>query len=551
MKTSIILLTFNQLHYTKLCIDSIRKYTDKNTYEIIVVDNHSTDGTVQWLKAQKDIKCIFNEENLGFPKGCNQGIKIAKGNSILLLNNDVVVTPNWLANLNACLYSADDIGAVGAVTNNCSYYQSISVNYKNIEEMIAFSQKNNISSSTKWEKRLKLIGFCMLIKREVIQKIGLLDERFSPGNFEDDDYSFRIIKAGYKLMLCKDVFIHHFGHASFNKNSNEFSNILTINRNFFKEKWGFDPWKDLQIQNALIHLIDHFHFEKINVLEINCGCGATLLYIKNIYKNANLYGIEQNQEALKIACTFADVQCIDIENEKLPYKEKYFDYIIFGNVLEYLYNPLKVLKCIKKYMKNSGKILSSIPNIIHYINIRNLVKGNLIYDEQAPIRFFTLNTINNIFMDADYKIETITGRSTTPSEDDKKFIDSLNHMVEKNMTKQYKFQEYFIKARNNTDENTEFKFLLRRIENNISIEKNTKFLVEMIYNSKLNLNTLMNIIDMNIIKKDKVLNQLAYKLCEKNMYEYAKVLLSRAYEINPQNIKTQKLLKSIEGEQIC
>ena len=87
--TSIVILTFNKIDYTIKCIESIRKYTSLGSYEIIVVDNASTDGTKEWLKAQGDIIKIFNKENLGFPKGCNQGIEIATGNEILLLNNDV------------------------------------------------------------------------------------------------------------------------------------------------------------------------------------------------------------------------------------------------------------------------------------------------------------------------------------------------------------------------------------------------------------------------------------------------------------------------------
>ncbi|WP_273226425.1 glycosyltransferase [Geosporobacter ferrireducens] len=256
MKTSIVLLTFNQLSYTKLCIDSIRKYTDEGTYEIIVVDNHSTDGTVEWLKEQKDIRAVFNNENLGFPKGCNQGIKIAQGDSILLLNNDVIVTPNWLSNLSTCLYSAEDIGAVGAVTNSCSNYQTIPIPYKTIAEIVPFAQKNNISNSALWEERSRLIGFCLLIKREVVEKIGLLDEQFSPGNFEDDDYCYRIRKAGYRLMLCKDAFIHHFGSASFSKNRQEFGDILSVNRKKFIDKWGFDPWSPVYTDPNFLYPIE-------------------------------------------------------------------------------------------------------------------------------------------------------------------------------------------------------------------------------------------------------------------------------------------------------
>lgn len=94
--TSIIILTYNQLDYTKQCIDSIRKYTAAGTYELIVIDNKSTDGTPEWLSQQHDILAVLNDRNEGFPKGCNQGIALAKGENVLLLNNDVIVTPRWL-----------------------------------------------------------------------------------------------------------------------------------------------------------------------------------------------------------------------------------------------------------------------------------------------------------------------------------------------------------------------------------------------------------------------------------------------------------------------
>ena len=90
-KTSIIILTYNHLDLTKDCIESIRKYTEQDTYEIIIVDNHSQDETPEWLKTQSDLHVILNQENVGFPKGCNIGIEAsARENDILLLNNDTI-----------------------------------------------------------------------------------------------------------------------------------------------------------------------------------------------------------------------------------------------------------------------------------------------------------------------------------------------------------------------------------------------------------------------------------------------------------------------------
>jgi len=214
-KTSIIILSYNTLEMLQLCIASIREYTAAGTYEIIVVENASKDGSAEWLKGQSGLRCIYNEENQGFPKGCNQGLEIAAGTELLLLNSDTIVAENWLHNLRCALYSDAKIGAVSCVTNHCSNNQQIEVPYRTLEEMQAFAANYNVSNPVLWERRTTLVGFCYLFKREVFEKVGFLDEQFSPGNFEDDDYSLRILQKGYDLLVCRDTFIHHFGHASF------------------------------------------------------------------------------------------------------------------------------------------------------------------------------------------------------------------------------------------------------------------------------------------------------------------------------------------------
>lgn len=459
-KISIIISTYNNLKYSKLCIDSIRRYTENDTYEIIVVDNNSTDGTQDWLKEQKYIKTIFNNENLGFVKGCNQGIKLSrKNNDILLLNNDTIVTPNWLKNLIKALYSSKNVGAVGAVTNSCSNHQTIDFNYSNSTELFNFAEKNNIADPSKWEERLRLVGFCMLMKREVVEKIGLLDERFTPGNFEDDDYSYRIRQAGYKLVLCKDSFIHHFGSASFSKDPSLYNNLLNINRKKFEDKWGFDPNYSSLTRYEILNLIDDPNDKNINVLEIGCACGATLLEIKNRYKNCDLYGIELNERAANIAKSFAKVQCANIENVTLDLNENYYDYIIFADVLEHLYDPYRVLTNMKKYLKKNGKILASIPNIMHYSVLKNLINGNWHYEDagildRTHIRFFTLSEIDSMFAKSGYENMAYWANVLLNTESDQDFIDALSALSNNSVKKQFTVYQYIIKASkklNNSD----------------------------------------------------------------------------------------------------
>jgi cellulose synthase/poly-beta-1,6-N-acetylglucosamine synthase-like glycosyltransferase len=97
-RTSIIILTHNQLSFTEMCLHSLRLFTPEPN-QLIVVDNHSTDGTVDFLRRQADVQLIENATNRGFPAGCNQAIRIATGDQILLLNNDTIVTPGWLGRL--------------------------------------------------------------------------------------------------------------------------------------------------------------------------------------------------------------------------------------------------------------------------------------------------------------------------------------------------------------------------------------------------------------------------------------------------------------------
>ncbi|MCY8701160.1 glycosyltransferase family 2 protein, partial [Bacillus spizizenii] len=133
VKTSIIVLTYNQLALTKQCLESIWKHTNNDCIEIIVVDNGSHDGTRDYLKQISSIRTIFNKTNEGFAKACNQGLEAASGDSILFLNNDTIVTNQWLEPMIKLLYQDDKIGMVGPVSNYVSGLQQVPVDYTNVE----------------------------------------------------------------------------------------------------------------------------------------------------------------------------------------------------------------------------------------------------------------------------------------------------------------------------------------------------------------------------------------------------------------------------------
>lgn len=239
--TSIIILTFNQLRYTKECVDNIRKHTH-DPHEIIFVDNGSKDGTVKWLRRlvqeSPGYKLIENERNLGFAKGCNQGILVSSGEYILLLNNDVVVTEGWLSGMLECLNSAPDTGIVGPMTNFVVGIQKVeNVGYKALDYLSDYARSFRLRYRYRRIPSERLVGFCMLFRRGLSEKIGLLDERFGSGNFEDDDYCLRASLEGYKNLIAGDVFIHHYGGRSFIGSGIDHKSQWLRNKVLFSEKW--------------------------------------------------------------------------------------------------------------------------------------------------------------------------------------------------------------------------------------------------------------------------------------------------------------------------
>jgi len=137
----------------------------------------------------------------------------------------------------------NQIAIVGPMSNSVSGVQlEREATYPDIEKMYEYAMENKQKNSGQIFQFPRVAFLCTLIKKEVIEKIGGLDERFSPGNFEDDDFCLRTQIAGYKTVIAKDVFIHHFGSKSFTADgTKKYAERLEINKQIFVEKWGADP----------------------------------------------------------------------------------------------------------------------------------------------------------------------------------------------------------------------------------------------------------------------------------------------------------------------
>lgn len=241
---SIVVLCYNGLdEVTRPCVESILKNTQSGSYELILIDNASSDGTPGYLKtlaeAHSHVQIQLNNENKGYAGGNNDGIRLARGDYIVLLNNDTLVPHGWLERLLLPLDVQPDVGLVGPITNSAGNEQRVDlsglteVNFEVIAG--AYTQRQ----SKHWFTTEKLGFFCVALRRNLTHEIGGLDEQFGIGMFEDDDYCARTRQRGYRLAVAEDCFVYHKGSVSFKKLATaEYLNIFNKNREYFFRKHG-------------------------------------------------------------------------------------------------------------------------------------------------------------------------------------------------------------------------------------------------------------------------------------------------------------------------
>ncbi len=239
-KVSIIVLTWNGLTYTKKFLKSLFGNTDYDNYEVIVVDNCSTDGTIEYLERIDNIRLIRNKENLGFVRGNNIALAQITEGDVVLLNNDMVIEQkDWLTILNKVAYERDNVGIVGCRLINDKGQLLHAGTYIYPEtfwgQQIGGGQKD-INQYTGNREVEGIVFACAYIKREVLEKLGGLNEAFF-SYFEDTDFCLRARDIGYKTICCGEVTLTHFQNISTEVNEVSFSDIFLKSQKSFKEIW--------------------------------------------------------------------------------------------------------------------------------------------------------------------------------------------------------------------------------------------------------------------------------------------------------------------------
>ncbi len=315
---SIIVPVLNQSDMTHECIYSIMDCTQD--YEIVIIDNGSEPVYVPPFVSNGEVQLIRNDENKGFPIAANQGIKASRGDTIVLFNNDVVVTPGWASRLLDHLEDSFDIvapmtnyaaGLQGTMANGDQSIDSYNTKEQLYDAGLEFGNRNKGLAT-----EVNFATISMFIKREIFDDIGYLDESLFPSSGEDLDFCFRARKAGYRIGIAHDVYIHHEGSQTFkdleSSGVENYNDIIEQNNKHLEDKWGKGFW-----ENQIV-----YDDKQVGIKEgtrLNLGSGG--------YNMEGFINIDQFERV-------APDIVANVTN--LPYEKDSVDEIYCGHLLEHL-----------------------------------------------------------------------------------------------------------------------------------------------------------------------------------------------------------------------
>jgi len=241
MSCDIIVPIYNSLSAVKACLNAVYNCTQSSDYHLYLIDDASEITTHHYLQNQlvkhKNITLHTHNENLGFVKACNTGFSLGTAPYVLLLNSDVIVTPNWLPRLLACIQADKRIAAVNPLTNHAPQIDLPMLPGCNFYDM-----DQAISQNVHCLDVVTNVGFCLLLRRSTLMQVGVFDEIYGRGYCEESDLCMRLTTHGFRTVVASNVYVYHQGGATFEDGLSRYLH----NRHIFDQRWKQEYWRQFR-----------------------------------------------------------------------------------------------------------------------------------------------------------------------------------------------------------------------------------------------------------------------------------------------------------------
>ena len=295
-RVSIIVPAYNKVEFSRCAIDSLFRHTDfsRGDIELITINDGSSDETEAYFNSLPHEKKINLKYNVYNHLGWGIARHIVEGEYVVYFSNDAVATELWLENLLAIHAAEKDVFWVVPTCNeDCiSNGQGIPVDYANtfedMDKMQVFAARNNLSNPLLWEERAVLMPFVSVVPNLFDVPEIRADHRYVMCDFEDDDFSAMLRRSGFRQILAKDTFVHHFGGVTLNEVRTKRGNYKSIvsMRPVFRAKWKVDPWESREHLTFLENFLKEqdIRDSHVHVLMIEPMFGEGLLAVRNYFR---------------------------------------------------------------------------------------------------------------------------------------------------------------------------------------------------------------------------------------------------------------------------
>ena len=371
---SILVLAYNKLEYTRCAVESLLAHTDfsRGNIQLVLLNNGSDDGTREYFESIPQAQVMNLRHNI---LGVFAYQHILEGKYFIGFSNDVVATSHWLENLLSCMQSDDRIAIAVPTCNEESIacFQGLPVSYPNtfegMEAMHVFAAKHNQLNQRVWEDRSQLMPFLAIMRSDIIC-LRIFDPRYTRGEFIDDDMSTLLRRTGWRQILMKDTFMHHFGGVTLGAGRNkDAGNALDAMRRVYYEKWGVDAWESRGGFANMDVLWTQQHFrDDDRVLILAPGFGDLACSVVNAYRQhgcvPHMTAAVFDRRYLKDTSYIFDetrmISCVDDVKED----GHVYEIISTGRYLDELPSDevISALECLYDCLSDGGRLILPVRN---------------------------------------------------------------------------------------------------------------------------------------------------------------------------------------------